>query len=459
MTSSHIIVDGSNIATEGRSTPSLAQLEEAVSELRREFPDAEVTVVVDASFAHRIDHSELKSFEDAELRGEYVSPPAGAIGRGDAFLLRIAERVDATVLSNDSFQEFHGEHPWLFERGRLIGASRVPGIGWIFVPRTPVRGSRSRVVTRNGQKEKQRVVKAIAEATREAVTPDPFLDNALGDGSSLVRKPRSAGQQAVNDPITFITFIAENRPGDVVEGEVEAFTSHGAVVRCGEVRCYAPLSGLGSPPPKSAREVIQRGDRRAFVITALDPHRRGVEVGLPDVAVVSGHPSDETVEAEVRLARRESSRSHSAKREVSRENKSSPKPLAKTRAGSSAVHVPDKRAAVAGPGASRTSTSRDLPVRQGGSRNAVGKTKVADESSPSVSKKRPSPRPVEAKETSVAPKKRRLPARPKQRAGKLPSVESPRNASATSSRRDESSSPAVSRRAPRRAPRRTQNEP
>ena len=71
-------------------------------------------------------------FEQAVLRGEYVHPPAGAIGRGDAFLLRVAEKVDGTVLSNDSFQEFHGEHPWLFERGRLLGGTPVPGIGWIF---------------------------------------------------------------------------------------------------------------------------------------------------------------------------------------------------------------------------------------------------------------------------------------------------------------------------------------
>ena len=34
--SGHIVVDGSNIATEGRQTPSLAQLEGALEELRRD---------------------------------------------------------------------------------------------------------------------------------------------------------------------------------------------------------------------------------------------------------------------------------------------------------------------------------------------------------------------------------------------------------------------------------------
>ena len=35
----HVIVDGSNIATEGRSLPSLAQLDEAVRAFLEEYPD------------------------------------------------------------------------------------------------------------------------------------------------------------------------------------------------------------------------------------------------------------------------------------------------------------------------------------------------------------------------------------------------------------------------------------
>ena len=302
MAEQHVVVDGSNIATEGRSLPSLAQLEEAVAELRREMPEATPTVVVDATFAHRIDPSERERFEQAARRGEYVYPPAGAIGRGDAFLLRIAQRVDAVVLSNDSFQEFHGEHPWLFDRGRLLGATPVPGVGWIFVPRTPVRGPRSRVAVRDAERSKERVERAIADATREAVAPAPALagDGAAEDG----RRRRRASPPAINEPSTFIAFIAEHRLGELIEAEVESFTSHGAVARAGQVRCYVPLSGLGSPPPRSAREVLRRGERRGFVITALDPYRRGVELALPEVAVVSGHPSDDTVAGELEMTRR-----------------------------------------------------------------------------------------------------------------------------------------------------------
>ncbi len=75
-----IVVDGSNIATEGRSLPSLSQLDEAIRTFLEEYPGfsaSDVTVVVDASFGHRIDPSEVGAFEQAVEHGEMVTPPAG----------------------------------------------------------------------------------------------------------------------------------------------------------------------------------------------------------------------------------------------------------------------------------------------------------------------------------------------------------------------------------------------
>ena len=80
MNRTHVVVDGSNLATEGRTLPSFAQLQEAIDAYEVEHPSAELIVVVDATFEHRIDESERAAFKEAELRGEYVSPPAGAIG-------------------------------------------------------------------------------------------------------------------------------------------------------------------------------------------------------------------------------------------------------------------------------------------------------------------------------------------------------------------------------------------
>src|SRR5688572_2175800 len=143
-----VVVDGSNIATEGRSMPSLAQLNDAVLAFREEYPEAAITVVVDATFGHRIDKKESAEFDAAVAHNELVAPPAGAIGRGDAFVLSIANKVGARILSNDSFQEFHGTYPWLFDEGRLIGGKPVPNIGWVFVDRLPVKGAVSRKAQR-----------------------------------------------------------------------------------------------------------------------------------------------------------------------------------------------------------------------------------------------------------------------------------------------------------------------
>jgi hypothetical protein len=317
MASRHVVVDGSNVATEGRSTPSLAQLDEAVRELLKENPTDIVSVVVDASFGHRIDPSERAMFEEAEAASELVSPPAGAIGRGDAFLLRIAEKTGATVLSNDSFQEFHGEHAWLFDKGRLIGGKPVPGVGWIFTPRTPVRGPRSREAVKEAKggkkgeaesgmpgldlaaerargkgKGKRTVERAIAVATEEAVAPNEVKR----------RRRRKGGQppsEPVNEPLTFITFIAAHRLGSEVSGTVESFASHGAFIDIDGARGYLPLAAMGDPPPKSARTVLSKGKRYQFVVEALDPLRRGIELALPGFARVAGTPIEETVEAEI----------------------------------------------------------------------------------------------------------------------------------------------------------------
>jgi hypothetical protein len=347
MSPQRVVVDGSNIATEGRSLPSLVQLDEAVRAYRDEHPDAEIIVVVDATFAHRIDESERAMFEEAAAHNELVYPPAGAIGRGDAFLLRVADKTDAVVLSNDSFQEFHGEFEWLFEKGRLIGGTPVPGVGWIFVPRTPVRGPKSREAVKEAKRGKARIgskeasqpmpvpkappprssggagkapkkggggggrgaartAEAIEEATLEAVGVDVTDGDGGGGGKGgrKRRRKRKGGGGAislptVNEPLTFIQFIAEYQPGAEVEGEIESFASHGAFVLVGDARCYIPLSAMGDPPPRSAREVLNRGETRTFVVQALDAPRRGIELALPGFAHVAGRPTDETVEAEI----------------------------------------------------------------------------------------------------------------------------------------------------------------
>ena len=371
-------MDGSNLATEGRSSPSLKQLDEAVRAYASEDPGADIIVVVDATFEHRVSEAERDEVRQAMLNGEMISPPAGAIGRGDAFVLRIAERTGATVLSNDSFQEFHGEHPWLFDDGRLVGGKPVPGVGWIFTPRVPIRGPKSRAATaeakarddhasapakaaelaRAAKKAAKRASKskkaskvaaatvdpswpirpnrpppgrakvdpvvssAIEEAVEEALHP-PTPEKPRGPSKKQVaakkappqksakakkdaprgkaktparteqeqdganqRKKRSAPPPAVNEPLTFINFVAAFPVGSTVDGEVVSFTSHGAMVDVslpggGVLHCYIPLSAMGTPPPTKARKVLKKGEVRPFLLAGLDPPRRVAELALP----------------------------------------------------------------------------------------------------------------------------------------------------------------------------------
>jgi len=429
-----VVVDGSNIATEGRSLPSLAQLDEAIRSFLDEFQGfgtSDVTVVVDASFGHRIDPSEVPAFEEAVLHGEMVTPPAGAVGRGDGFILRIAEKSGALVLSNDSFQEFHAERPWLFEAGRLIGGKPVPGVGWIFTPRTPVRGAMSRTVTGKARRDDrsrgegperseagsadgpaepvadgggavagERVTKKAAKGDRgtksagakkvakaakvakpvgerkaakagavepEEVTEAPKAAKAPKvakvakapevakvtkvtkaakaakaakagqvtkaakaanagqvtkaakaakavevaevpkvEGAKATKAARSAksiqaaqttqttqtteavqaatSTGALNDPLTFLTFVADHPVGSVFDGTVVSFTSHGAHVDVGAMRCHIPLRRLGDPAPTRARDVLAKGETRPFVLVSLDAAGRRAELGLPGFA-------------------------------------------------------------------------------------------------------------------------------------------------------------------------------
>jgi hypothetical protein len=320
MPARHVVVDGSNMATEGSSLPSLKQLDEAVREYLIEYPDDIVTVVVDATFGHRIPTEERKRFEQAESAGEIVSPPAGAIGRGDAFLLRVADKVGAVVLSNDSFQEFHGEYEWLFDKGRLMGAKPVPGVGWIFTPRTPVRGPKSRESVKEAKRKRhaekdeepsesgldmaaersrghggdRKLQRAIAAAVEEAVEPVK--------GARKRRRRRRGTEvpsEPLNEPFNFITFIAAHQLGDEVEGSVDEFSSHGAFISVDGARCYLPLSAMGDVPPRSAREVLRKGERRTFIVQAFDAMRRGIELALPGFARPAGTPTAETIDAEI----------------------------------------------------------------------------------------------------------------------------------------------------------------
>jgi hypothetical protein len=262
----------------------------------------------------------------------------------------------------------------------LIGGKPVPGVGWIFTPRIPIRGPKSRAATaeakakvhdhasapakaaelaRAAKKAAKRAGKskrastkvsaatvdtswpisptrpppgrakvdpvvssAIEEAVEEALHP-PAPERPKGSSKKQAaakkappqksakakkdapggkakthaqakperntvnqRKKRPAPPPAVNEPLTFINFVAAFSVGSMIDGEVVSFTSHGAMVDVslpggGVLHCYIPLTAMGSPPPTKARKVLKKGEVRPFVLAGLDPPRRVAELALP----------------------------------------------------------------------------------------------------------------------------------------------------------------------------------
>ena len=300
----HVVVDGSNLATEGRTSPSLKQLHEAVLSFMNEYPDTKVTVVVDATFGHRIDKREVAEFNDAIDNNELVSPPAGAVGRGDGFVLTIAKKIGATVVSNDSYQEFHQDHPWLFDGGRLMGGKPVPLVGWVFIDRLPVRPSAAKSVK-----------KASREANRPMPiprTPPPNIKLAAktkATATSATAAPAASARTkpttAVNDLTPFLEFVEKYKIGSKVKGVVETYSAHGVYVRIGNVLGYLPLRLMANPAPRSARDFVKIGQQVSLVVSSFTASRRSIDVGIvgpvtevkKSVAAVASAPAAPTKRA------------------------------------------------------------------------------------------------------------------------------------------------------------------
>jgi S1 RNA binding domain/Zc3h12a-like Ribonuclease NYN domain len=408
MASNHVVVDGSNIATEGRAAPSLQQLDEAVRALLAEYGYEHVTVVVDATFGHRIDAKEVSAYEEAVLNGELVTPPAGAIGRGDAFVLQIADRANADVFSNDSFQEFHGEYPWLFDEGRLIGGKPVANVGWVFVLRAPVRGPASRRAVRDSRKStkssktplrtpktpgrkaaevSQAPTTAATKATKAGKTTKTATPAKAAKKASLAaplpldepsppparsRRRRSAGRhEPINDQVVYLTFVVDHPVGSVVEGTVDRFASHGAYVHAGDAQCYVPLRELGDPPPRSAREVLNVGETRPFVVHRFDPVRRGIDV-LPVAGTVAVAESGRDV-AEAVAAEATGSTNQTTHAEEAHVSPAAKKGAARKRAATKKAPARKKKAAAKRAPARRKSAARKTTARKSTARKSTAK--------------------------------------------------------------------------------------
>jgi hypothetical protein len=271
-----VVVDGSNVATEGRTAPSLKQLNEAVLSFMNEFPNTKITVVVDATFGHRIDKRETAEFNSAINNNELVAPPAGAVGRGDGFVLTIAEKIGASILSNDSYQEFHEQYPWLFNAGRLIGGKPVPNVGWVFIERLPVRPSATKSV-KKASREANRPMPIPKAPPPAAKLPAPKPQAAKTPAPKLSAKPKAA---TINELTPFLEFVEKYPVGSKVKGVVDQYSAHGVYVKIGDVRGYLPLRLMATPAPRSAREHVKIGQQVNLSVDSFVASRRSIDVAI-----------------------------------------------------------------------------------------------------------------------------------------------------------------------------------
>ena len=217
----------------------------------------------------------------------------------------------------------------------------MSGVGWVFTPRLPVRGAKSpravkklsvalpggakpaigatltpvkraakaataakapakaakkaspaKAAKKAGAAKTQKAAKAPAKAAKKAAAAK--TQKAAKAPAKAAKKATAAvaaapaalkrDRQPVNPEAQFTEFRSSHRVGSRVEGEVTAFTSHGAVItvatRTGRVECYAPTAMLGDPAPARARDVLKRGDRRTFKLVTVDAERRIAELAL-----------------------------------------------------------------------------------------------------------------------------------------------------------------------------------
>jgi hypothetical protein len=138
-----IFVDASNIARSPSAPPDIKRLELCRLAVLEQFPDHPVVLVADASLPRLVESqsesSQIVLLNSMMSDGRVISVPPGTPGKADKFILKMATAKSGIVISNDSYKEFQGDFPWLFEEGRLYGHTYHEVLGWEFSARHPVR--------------------------------------------------------------------------------------------------------------------------------------------------------------------------------------------------------------------------------------------------------------------------------------------------------------------------------
>ncbi len=355
-------------------------------------------------------------------------------------MLAIAQKSNAAILSNDSFQEFHGDYEWLFDEGRLIGGKPVPHVGWVFVDRVPVRGPVSRKATgssrggsRRGAKKDGDSARSGRKASPAAMEPMPVPKSPpprrqrgeqpetppseSAPETNAARRDRAprAGE-VVNELMPFLEFVEHHPVGTSVNGTVESYSSHGAYISIGEngVRGYVPLRLMAKPAPTSARKVMKLGESVTLVVVSFAPLRRSIDCAVPDMAdaAIAEVKADQAAEA----AAERTTKTEDATHKPARRNRPAKKAPATT---VSTDDVPEQAPAKKAP--AKKVPAKKAPVKKAPAKKAPAKKSPAKKA---PAKKAPAKKSPAKKAPAKSAPAKRAPAK-KTPAKKAPAKKAP----------------------------------
>jgi len=88
-----VIVDADTLAGWRRSSPSLAQLHQALLHLNAQHREVPVAVLADPALKHKLAVAEQDDFDADIASGVVVCSPAGAVDGTDGFFAAVMERA------------------------------------------------------------------------------------------------------------------------------------------------------------------------------------------------------------------------------------------------------------------------------------------------------------------------------------------------------------------------------
>lgn len=135
MSTRKLVVDGANVAYAELSRagdPKVSNLVAMRDVLQQE--GYELIVILDASLRHDVDDPEQLE----TLLDDYACRQAPAGTDADYFILETADRLQAWVVSNDEFEDWLDDYPWIEER--RVPFMIIQGQVELYPPALPAEG-------------------------------------------------------------------------------------------------------------------------------------------------------------------------------------------------------------------------------------------------------------------------------------------------------------------------------